>query len=1405
MIPSYGMRLIAYSINNVWLGELPKASDIDVSFVDGGAGALKFNYAKKAIGYNLLANPIFIAVETIDADGDWVEEHNARFWVTNDEDDRTERNGMVSFSGILAGDWVLSRMLWYPGPTDGELPNERRFTQGTSGRIVRTGVSEALARGVGTKYGLSLGGFTNVVDSNGTPWELQLNIAYEVDTPLSTGLLNLVDQGLMIRAWDGLTLELYDQQSSGTDRAIGSNPVILQSGQNGQISESPVKRTLSDLATVVIVRGDDGKRVIVEDASAIQVFGRLEVPIDAGGVADDGTLQLLGEGYLQRVAQQRKEITHGLELARSRFVPRRDFFEGDFILSDTDGTPERFKVKQITLRRPGLTGKMTANVVLNDRLAELEERLVRRMNGILGGSTAGGGSGATPTDPKTGPDNTIPNAPTGLSISSQVYWDSSAKAWRAAVRANWVPPETNTDGSDINDLDRQQVYYRPKDTTEWETFAVVNPSTVSASRSNLMPNSWYEFYVEAIDQAQHVGASNIVDHQTALDNQPPPKLSVPTFSTMLGVPIPAWDGKTSSAGMPPTDLENIELWIGTTPTIPASPVIYDRRTALAGGFKPLSGFPRDTNLYGAIRGVDRGGLVGPWSNVSGAVQINDIPELIDAQLDIDDLYETVIPGVMSYAITADLRVRGGIGPPTPAEAVNAPEGAIWWEYTNTTPQRLIRSWRLLGGVWVSQNLDRSFLPLVDIGSGTFGDLDGIRIRARSLVSEALAVGRPGNLIPNGALEWGDLGNWGSYLNLSTDVPMTTVFADGVFNQVPATQHRLSVRTNAGQGTTSASLNMPIPVNEDEEFHFEFWAKADKAGSRLYLELRDQDGNHAFNSSPVAGANHAGGSDYPITNLELQTAWTKYEGILTLREPTKTRSVRVANIHWNHSNGTEQNAQQFICGLTMRSRSGGVLIQDGAIDAPKIRARAIQAQHFEAVVALISRLVSGDPDGVGAELTPDGFKAYDRDDATGNRFEVASLGQGEVDLLALRTQAGAKVGFDSDGVMASVGASIGSDPLIMGRMLMGAFADPTADDDSWMMDLPQGIVSAGSLQGDRVCPVGSYMGYGDIAFEAVDGRNYWVHQGPGVWSISSYTSGDRVTALHRWTFDGSQPSSQDPTILRGYKHFHPSSNGFFGMEWGMFHECSSTGVNVTNDSDTYILPPGPVRMLTVIQTTGVAVESKGGSLGAHMRVIDMGRKVDSSTNVNDGGVTSAPTKQIYRSYWEMSSHRTWNNIGQEGHAGSASKLVHGITSYSPSWGQRSSVGLFTSANSKKATKTLPGHTGVSISTALSGRTLKRAWVSLYCVETNYNRKGRLQLAQYAGTSLPSDSPSISPTVGADVKAGSWITVSVPTSWFNETGERGIALKTSDGSSSRFARYSGSGDSNGHRPRVILEYQ
>lgn len=103
-------------------------------------------------------------------------------------------------------------------------------------------------------------------------------------------------------------------------------------------------------------------------------------------------------------------------------------------------------------------------------------------------------------------------------------------------------------------------------------------------------------------------------------------------------------------------------------------------------------------------------------------------------------------------------------------------------------------------------------------------------------------------------------------------------------------------------TYAAKYTNMTQVDPSLEYDFTVWLKGDN-NSKLYVELRDQDGKHAVASGGLNNINPAGAqgaSAYLVAGMTLPTAWTKYTTRIRLHPGV--RAVRVGAISGSHSSG-----------------------------------------------------------------------------------------------------------------------------------------------------------------------------------------------------------------------------------------------------------------------------------------------------------------------------------------------------------------------------------------------------------------------------------------------------------------------------------------------------------------------
>ena len=220
----------------------------------------------------------------------------------------------------------------------------------------------------------------------------------------------------------------------------------------------------------------------------------------------------------------------------------------------------------------------------------------------------------------------------------------------------------------------------------------------------------------------------------------------------------------------------------------------------------------------------------------------------------------------------------------------------------------------------------------EIASNT---ITAIQIAANSITTNELVIAQPGNLIANGSMANGR-NPWDSSLQ-------GPVGGGGIPNG-------LYLRTARGQGMMAAhGENNWFEVVPGAAYAFEIWVFGEE-GSNLYVECRNQTGNHAGTSTGtvVNGGDTISakkGSRYFVDNISTSSRWIRYSCVYVMgRETTK---ARLANFYFNHANGTNRNAVINFGGVSLRPMADANLIVDGAVTADKIQAGAVVAGKIAA--------------------------------------------------------------------------------------------------------------------------------------------------------------------------------------------------------------------------------------------------------------------------------------------------------------------------------------------------------------------------------------------------------------------------------------------------------------------------
>lgn len=287
--------------------------------------------------------------------------------------------------------------------------------------------------------------------------------------------------------------------------------------------------------------------------------------------------------------------------------------------------------------------------------------------------------------------------------------------------------------------------------------------------------------------------------------------------------------------------------------------------------------------------------------------------------------ETTLPALQGSIDGKTRIVRATGDAPTSVDGYR--EGDRWEKWsTLNAGGKLLKAWRVRGTIWTQELMDPTYLPLVDIGEGTFGSLAGGRITAGSIGTPQLMVGSFSNLLENGSFEYG-AANWPATANWT----------------VEKTGGRLSPGclrvTNINARLFGPTSSNRIPVESGDSYRLSGWvrttATTNATRGELCLYFYRGDGSFLSNTN---------------FNIDDATAdWKYYSKILKPPADAATMSVRI-NATLGHV------AQEyFFDDIALVKASDGSLTVNGSITGDHVDAETVGAKVGQFVKADIANL------------------------------------------------------------------------------------------------------------------------------------------------------------------------------------------------------------------------------------------------------------------------------------------------------------------------------------------------------------------------------------------------------------------------------------------------------------------
>lgn len=543
------------------LGRLPDVVDGSGQALDAlnDDGMLAFTYPRSGVDAALIDTDADRQLALV-IDG--VERFRAL--LEEDGDDPTDpaadsRPYQVSGRGILA---VTDRALVFPEGGAGTLPNAARFTNTTAGTILRTLLQRAQARGAAV--GVTFGTFTNGLDSSGAAWaQVVPSIEFSGTDTLRQVIAQLVELRVCDVRMVGLDLRVYNPD---TTLAVDRPGVIVRHGRDMPENGAPRQRSRRDLATHLLVAGDDGRTVLRSDAGAAGLYGRREAALPISGVTDSGTLSAIGD--LALTLRNRPKQGRGLtivphyldtgELDPAQPRPWETFGVGDYVRSDTyldaAGAYAPLRVRTISVE---FDADQVRQYVCEtgDLFVENAVKVTRRLDALMGT-----GPQVTTALPRPDVDRLAPAAPAAVTIASAAYTDANGQQ-AASATVSWAQVVTNSDGTAIDDLDMYLVSYSVNGGAYSAESAT---GALSAYYSGLPLGSTLTARVRARDRVGNLsGYATSSATVLAVDATAPGQPSTPAVVATLGGVRVTWDGLLNGGGAVPADFDRVDVHVST--------------------------------------------------------------------------------------------------------------------------------------------------------------------------------------------------------------------------------------------------------------------------------------------------------------------------------------------------------------------------------------------------------------------------------------------------------------------------------------------------------------------------------------------------------------------------------------------------------------------------------------------------------------------------------------------------------------------------------------------------------------------------------------------------------------------------------------------------------------------------
>lgn len=479
--------------------------------------------------------------------------------------------------------------------------------------ILKTLLDENKQRG-GVATGLSLG-FDTAKDAGGAAWARKYTLYYSLGTDLQTILSSLVNGGGCDWRTTGRTLKMWNADSTALSRDL-SKSIVLQLARD--ISEAPFEESIADLASTILVEGDNNLLFRMDNPAAPTPWGKWESYSSQGGVSDKDTAQAFMQSTLADAARVRGQYTRDLIVSDVDNLPLVDFHTGDWITAPTVSHGEKVRVQEIDLSMRQNDG-LSCSIALNDIKYDASVRQAKKIKGITGGAALAGSEGGTTASSDR--DHRVPKAPLGLIVQTDAYIGSDGYAHGLAT-AMWGAVTQATNDTAIEISNYAVEWRKHVDGVPWHSAGTTDKTQLGFG--GLDCGTQIEVRVRAVPTySDKLGEwSSVFVATVESDTTPCSVPSKPVLSSELGVVTIHWDGRTAAGASMEPDFDHIE--VGEDAATAGMQVIS--ATQSGKGDYVVTGLTVGGTYRYALRSVDHAGNKSGWSSIASVTVASAVPQ-----------------------------------------------------------------------------------------------------------------------------------------------------------------------------------------------------------------------------------------------------------------------------------------------------------------------------------------------------------------------------------------------------------------------------------------------------------------------------------------------------------------------------------------------------------------------------------------------------------------------------------------------------------------------------------------------------------------------------------------------------------------------------------------------------------